>query len=121
MKNKGFTLVEVLAVIVVLAAIFLVSFPLFLNSAKKDKESKYSSMVDLLCTAGKSYIYASMGDYQELNSVGSIIQIPVQELIIYGSVSKDTKNELTGNTINDDTLKYTVLSDFSLSCEYIDN
>ena len=57
MKNKGFTMIELLAIVTVLAAILLVSFPTLINITRKDKERKYNDMVDTLCKAGETYIY----------------------------------------------------------------
>lgn len=118
MNTKGFTLVELVAIIVVLAAIFLVSFPNFLNSAKSNEEEKYKNMVDNLCLAGESYIYANIDEFQELSVIGSNIEIIIEELIVYGNVDSDLKNPKTGKSVKADILNYTVLNDNSLDCEY---
>jgi len=118
MNTRGFTLIELTAVIVVLAAIFLVSFPSFLSIAKSDEEKKYDNMVKDLCLAGKSYIYANTEDFENLSIVNSKIQIFVEELIGYGNVKKDLKNPKTEKSVEKDTLIYTVLNDNSLDCEY---
>lgn len=121
MNNKGFTLIELTAVIIVLAAIFLVSFPSFLNITRSDEEKRYDTMVEDLCLAGKSYIYANMDDFEGLSTVGSKIQIPIEELITYGNVDSDLKNPKTESYVKTDNLIYTVLSDYSLDCEYIES
>ena len=121
MNNKAFTLIELTAVIVVLASIFLVSFPAFLNIARSDEEKKYDNMVEDLCLAGRSYIYANMDSYSGLSTVGTEVEIEVNELIIYGNVDKDLINPKTEESVEDNKLIYTVLSDYSLDCEYIEN
>ena len=118
MNNKAFTLVELTAIIVVLAAIFLVSFPNLLNMTKADKEEEYDSMVEDLCLAGKSYIYANMDTFPGLSTVGTQINITVNELIIYGNVDRDLINPNTDKSVKNDTLTYTVLNDLSLKCYY---
>ena len=40
LKNKGFTLVELVAIVVILAAIFLVAFPMILSSSKRAENKK---------------------------------------------------------------------------------
>lgn len=119
MNSRGFTLVEIIAIIVVLAAIFLISFPTFTNMAKADKEKEYSDMVENLCLAGETYIYSNIEEFSELSIVGSTINIPIEELINYGSVNKNTVNIKTNKTIEKDNLKYTVLDDYTLNCDYI--
>lgn len=118
MNTRGFTLIELTAIIVVLAAIFLVSFPTFLNTSRADKEKEYDNMVDNLCMAGRTYIYSNMDDFSELSSIGSIIKISISDLIEYGNVDKNMVNVKTEKKVEKDLLIYTVLNDYSLDCEY---
>lgn len=120
MKNRGFTLVELIAVIVVLVTIFLISFPALLNTTKSDEAKKYNDMVEDLCLAGKSYIYANIDQFQELSTVNSEIRITIKQLINYGNVERDLKNPKTDRVIENSMLIYTVLSDYSLECKYIE-
>lgn len=117
MNTKGFTLIELTAIIVVLAAIFLVSFPSLLNTAKSDEDKKYDDMVEDLCLAGESYIYANIEYLGEL-TVGESLEINIETLINYGNIDNDLKNPETGISVENDILKYTILSDYSLECEY---
>ena len=120
MNNKGFTLVELTAIIVVLAAIFLVSFPTLINTAKSDENKKYNDMVEDLCLAGESYIYANIDDFPELSTPNSKIYLNIANLVNYGSVSKDIKNPETEQVVNNHFVVFEVLSDNSLECEYRD-
>ena len=120
MENKGFTLVEVIAIMVVLVGIFLVSFPVFHNMAKSEENNKYNSMINDLCAAGKTYIYSNMDNFTNLSIVGSEIEIKIEELMLYGNVDKKLLNPKTNTSIEKDTLKYLVLDDLSLKCEYIE-
>ena len=118
MNDRGFTLIELTAIIVVLVAIFLVSFPFLLNTARADNEKQYESMVESLCLAGKTYIYSNMSDFEEISTVGSVINIPIEDLIKYGNVDKNTLNVKTNRYVDQDLLVYTVLNDYSLGCKY---
>lgn len=120
MNTRGFTLIELTAVIVVLAAIFLVSFPTFLDTSRADKEKEYENMVNNLCMAGRTYIYANMDGFDELSTIGSTIKVNVSDLIEYGNVDKNTINVKTEKKVEKDLLIYTVLNDYSLECEYND-
>lgn len=121
MNNKGFTLIELVAIVLVIAAIFLVSFPNLLNMSKADEEKKYDNMVENLCLAGESYIYANVDDFQQLSIVNSTIEISIEELIIYGNVDSDLKNPNTNESVENDTLIFRVLSDNTLDCNYKEN
>lgn len=121
MNTKGFTLIELIAIILILAAIFLVSFPNFINTASMDEEKKYEDMIENLCLAGKSYIYANMENFTELSTIGSTIEISIEELIVYGNVDSDLTNPKTEKNVKDGVLIYTVLSDNSLDCKYIES
>lgn len=121
MNKKGFTLVELIAIILILAAILLVSFPSLLNMAKTDKDKEYEKVIEDLCLAGKSYIYANMNNFNGLSVVGSEFSIKIEELITYGNVDGSLTNPKTKDSIKDDELIYTVLDDYSLNCEYKDN
>lgn len=120
MNIRGFTLIELTAVIVILAAIFLVSFPSFLNISRADKEKEYKNMVNNLCIAGETYIYSKMDNFKELFTIGSKINISISDLVTYGNVDKNTINTKTGQSVQEDSLIYTVLNDNSLQCEYND-
>ena len=118
MNDKGFTLIELVAIVLVIAAIFLVSFPNLLNLSKKDEEKKYDSMVENLCLAGKTHIYNNEKYFKDMIIPNNKIEISINELMVYGIVNHNTKNPKTDKSVENDKLIYTVQSDKSLSCEY---
>jgi len=118
MNNKGFTLIELVAIVLVIAAIFMVSFPNLLNLSKKDEEKKYNSMVESLCLAGETYIYNNEFDFKSMIIPNNKIEIVIRELIINEMVKNNTMNPKTNKSVENDKLIYTVQSDKSLSCEY---
>ena len=120
MNNRAFTLIELTAIIVVLVAIFLVSFPSLINMSKAEEEKKFDNMVDDLCTAGRQYIMNNKS-FKESIIVDNVINIEIKDLISYGIVDKSMVNSKTGDSVKDDSLKFTVLSDNYLDCKYIDN
>ena len=117
MNNKAFTLVELIAIISILAIICLITFPSLLSATESNKEKQYNNMVENLCLAGESYIYAD-GSF-DLSS-GSEFFVTIQQLINYGNVDAKTKNPLTNNLISGDKLSYEVLNNGSFDCNYVD-
>lgn len=120
MDDKGFTLIEIVAIMVVLVGIFLISFPVLNGTVKSEDEKKYNNMVNDLCTAGKTYMYSNMDKFEDLSKVGSNMEVNINDLISYGSVDKNLVNPKTEQTVGDGVLKYTVLEDLSLDCQYIE-
>ena len=102
MKRNGFTLVEVIAIVVVLAAIFAVSVPAISNVYDADEKKLYDNMVKDLCAAGKSYMYANMQLFPELSTIDSFIEIEIEDLISRGNYNEaSTKiDELVNNKRN---------------------
>lgn len=120
MNNRGFTLIEITAIVVILVAIFLVSYPAYLSTAKVDKQKQYDDMVDNLCLAGETYIYSNLDMFSNISTVNEEIVLEIKTLISYGNVDANIKNPNTNNYVDNDSLKYTVESDNSLSCQYIE-
>lgn len=112
MNNKGFTLVELIGIVLVLALIFLVSFPNFVSLSKDTENERYETMVHDLCLAGESYIYA-----QGLAS-DTTVSVSIQDLIEYGVVDKNLKDVKTHQYVKDRTLTFTKNSDGTFSCDY---
>ena len=120
-NNKGFTVIELVGIILVLALIILVSFPALQNLTRSDIEKDYDTMVKNLCLAGQSYIYSNPDTFTNISVVGEKTTISIDELISYGNIDSNIKNPRTNESISGDNLLYEVLSDKSLSCEYKDN
>lgn len=55
MKNKGFTLVEVMAIVIIIAAIALVSFPVLTNVVKNNEKIEEDTFKESAVSAGKTY------------------------------------------------------------------
>lgn len=117
-KTRGFTLIELIAIIVVLAAIFLVAFPILLGTTKKTKTSAYDITVENLCEAGKTYIADNQDKYPTATTVGSKITIPLLDLLEYGVIAEDMIDPQLNISLEDSSLIYTVEDDQSLSCGF---
>ena len=120
MKNKGFTMIELLAIITILATILLISFPTLINMTRRDKERQYNDMVNTLCKAGETYIYDNQDEYPELGTTGNIMYVDIDDLKNDDLIDKYEKNPKTEKSISGN-IKYTVESDKSLKCYYAEN
>ena len=77
MKKNGFTIVEILAVIVVLAGIMALIIPNLTNSSEKAKERLYNSKIESIKKA--AIIYAQ-DNYNTLieDATGSTVVVPIK-------------------------------------------
>ena len=120
MNNKGFTMIELLAIVTVLVTILIVSFPTIINMTKKDKERQYDDMVSTLCKAGETYIYENQDEFPKLGQVGEVFNLKIKKLIDDKLVDSNIENSKTNMKVENSTLKYKVEDDKSLSCQYIE-
>jgi len=112
-KNQGFTLVELLGVVVVLGIIALIATPPVINQIKKSNSKINESNIRFLYGHGETYIKERIDNYT-LTS-GSNICIPIQNLIDSGEIDE---KEIVGEGITaSKNLIYTVNSNGNLEYE----
>ena len=95
MKQKAFTLIELLAVIVILALIALVVFPAINNVLSDSKKDAYKSQINIIEKAAKEYYLEHINELPE-NGCNSV---EISELISQGYIASDDLEE--GNIIID--------------------
>jgi len=117
-SNKGFTLIELIAIIIVIAAICFVTFPNLISVLKNSDTTEFNTYKENLCAAGKSYINANKSNYSNLNVEGTKITISVRELQNFGIVDISLKDPEDKTEAKDHSLIFKVLSDKSLECSY---
>jgi len=88
MKKRGFTLVELIAVIVVLSVVALIAVPIVLNQVEKTKEEAYRVSVRGLFDSVNSYL-ASNNVIDEISKNGVFIS---KDDKIYQSLDLKYKN-----------------------------
>lgn len=106
MKN-GFTLVELLAIMVLLGVIILVAIPSVINSNKVAKENDQKEFVDAINTACESYAAVNS------KTDGSVT---INELLNGGYLKKSLKNPNTGKEIS--SMGSTAITITSSGCNY---
>ena len=113
MNNKGFTMMELLAIILVLTTILLVSFPLLINVSRRDETKEKEDRKKTLCKAGEIYIYNNK-DLFGGETLNDIIYIDVKDLM--NSELTDIKDSDNKNIYGD--LKYTIENNKVSKCDY---
>ncbi len=100
MNNKGFTLVELLTVIIVLAAISLVVIPAVNNSLNKSNEQAYDVQISTIESAAKSWLADNIS---RIPDNGEEVVITLGELQDGNYVDKELENPKTKSPFPRDT------------------
>ncbi len=118
MNKKGFTLIELIGIIAILVIIFSLSFPLYLNMIKTNKEKRQSSLEKDLCLAAESYIYDKKDKDTNIQNIfsGSTYEVTVSNLVTYGVV--DSQIVSSGKAKGTDKLRFNLTSG-ELVCTFI--
>lgn len=85
-KNKGFTLVELLAVIAIIGILSVVAISAYGNVAKNSKQKAYESKVKQIESA--AYKWAKE------NNVSNKISVSVNKLVVEGYLTADDQMRL---------------------------
>ena len=93
-QDQGFTLVELLAVIVVLGIVLLIAIPNILNIINKTKEGAYERQKELIVNAAKKYVMSNMDSIEWTDDEAIITLAKLQE---EGLLSTALKNSRTGD------------------------
>ena len=101
MKNKklGFTLAELLGVIVILGVITLIATVGINSSMKKSKEELYELQIDNIIRGAKNWASGNVFELPEND--GEEIYLTLQELKAAGFVEQDITNPLTNELFSD--------------------
>ena len=95
--KKGFTLVELLAILVILGVITLVAVPSIITSNKKSKDQEYVKFKKTIENAAEVYVETHLDDdgVQKLKNNGTPFSISINDLIATGLISGRMTNPKT--------------------------
>ena len=116
MKKKGFTLTELLAVIVIIGVITLIAIPSSFAISNRIKINLYCTKMDTIKKAAD--LYAS--DHFDEVRLGIITRVSVKDLVNYGYVKKDNDSR-DGILIFDPRDNETALDDMTISLTISNN
>ncbi len=115
MKNKGFTLTELLGTIVILAIIALVAFPAVLGLLNNSQNETDEAMQNFAITAARNYVNDNMDSYPKAleGQTKTYSNLKIQTLLDEGYISSTTiSSEKNCEMLNDeikitsDSVKY---------------
>lgn len=110
MKTRGFTLLELLAVIIVLGVIALIVTPMIVKTVNDNKENLYQAQLGEIRTKTKDWMY------QHLSSIPSVkndvVTITLLDLKKSGLIGLDVRNPKTNELLP---------NDMEITIELVDN
>lgn len=111
-RKKGFTLIEMLAVIAILGIATLVIAPSIVGILKRSEDKKYENYLEDLYLAAESYVQSNMENITELSTIGGSYTVSIKLLRDKNLVKQNLINPKTKqNTKDTDGIKITVADD----------
>lgn len=117
--KKGFTLVELLGVFVILSIIVLVTFPYATGLLRNTKDSEYKRFEKNLFLATEAYIESNSEIYSQFSENGTIDYISISDLIENQFLSAKMTNPKTKTEINENGCIKVTKNNDELEYEYI--
>ena len=107
MKNKGFTLAELLAVIIILGLLVIVAFPPLLNQLKKSQNKLNDATLKILGTAAEQYVDEHGSTYPIVKD--NVYCIPLKTLINSGYLKSPILDASSGEAVDEEQyIKFTI-------------
>ena len=98
MKQKGFTLVEVLAVLVLISALAILIVPSIINYIKESEEEISRVTSELIYSGAKLYIDSKPNEYPK--QLGNKYCVKLQEIVDANYLSAPILDSVSGNEID---------------------
>ena len=119
MNKKGFTLVEMLGILVVLSIIAVISVPAITASLKRAKQEEYDNWLKSLYIAAEEYTESHREEFYEVNA-GGTSYLSIQLLLDQGYLKESVVDPETNQDITDIAIvRITVNTDKTLKYEII--
>ena len=92
MKNRGFTLIELMAIIIITSTIGILSYASLSSSIKNNKLREKSVFENNLISAAKLYMLASQENYSDMENENFDTRILCREMIENKYLNKNINN-----------------------------
>lgn len=81
MKKSGFTLIELIGIVVIIGLILLVAVPTINSVIEQGEENKKQEALNNIYMATENYLMANYDEYSSLDNIGASEYIYVMDLI----------------------------------------
>lgn len=110
MRNKGFTLVEMLGVMTLLVVIFAFIYPNVINMLESGKKNEYEEYESSVFLATEAYVNSNATLSSQLIKEGDHVSIMYAELLQNGFLSSKLVNPRTNKTTGSESNKMVVVT-----------
>jgi type IV pilus assembly protein PilA len=117
-RDGGFTLIELMVVVMIIAVLLAIAIPTFLGSQNKAKDRAAQSALRNTVTAAKS-IYADSADYSKATDVALELGEPAIAYVPAATASTDAKTVSVSFTASPATVFYAASKSASGTCFYV--
>ena len=122
-QKKGFTLVELLAVIVILAIVLIIAVPGVLSIINKTKDNAYDRQVDMIKNAAKNYVTANTITWSGENPKSTLVTLDMLQTGGYLDKKivdpRDKKEILCANVLVSKDNKNKITYDVDMTCNEV--
>ncbi len=115
--KNGFTLVELIAVIIILSLIAIIAFPAILNIVRDSENQIDESSKEIILTQAKAYVNDNVNDFAKVN--GNSYCVSINSLATSGFLTSEFINNLSEEnqklnvsvSVSDYNYNYEIVSD----------
>ena len=119
-KRNGFTLVELMAVIIIISLIALLTFPNIINQIKKTKKSNNKMIEDIVIEQTKKYVSDNKGEFDSDTYFVSVKEL-VDNDYIKEELLKSTDSKIKDKYIIYNNGNYRIVDKLYTELEYIES
>ena len=114
-KKKGFTLIELIGIVIILGVIVIIGVPSIMKILQSNENKEYEVFEKNLFLAAETYVSEHIEEIDELKVAGGTYYVPVSLLFEEKLINSKAKyNPLTKSNVEDNAaIRVTVLDDLS--------
>lgn len=110
MKEKGFTLIELITTIVILSIISIIAVPTIHKAITSARNSSYENQISAIITGAKEWS-TDQANFYQLPKSGETISVTLKELKKGGYVDSEITNTKTNKKFDDNCTKVDISYD----------
>lgn len=100
MKQKGFTLIELIGVLILLSILATIAVSTVAKSVNHSRENAYNDQIGIIVAGAKNWVADHISS---IPNEGSQTKVLLGELVSGGYVEKDLKNPITEKKFSNET------------------